>query len=153
MAGLVELLSSVTLYHWLIFGIVLLILELLTGSGFYLFICGIAALCIVILMVFTPLIWELQWLLFALLSLVACIAWYRIQKRLDQANPAAVQINQRMARYLDRQGNVVLVNGEAKLKMDDTVWMIRASDQQPLEADQRVQVVDYQGTVLIVERL
>jgi membrane protein implicated in regulation of membrane protease activity len=153
MAALIALLSAATLHHWIIFGVVLLILELVSGSGFYLFICGVAALCVALLMLITSVSWEGQWLVFALLSLVACVLWYRIQKRLDRSNPAAEQINQRMARYLGRHGDVQLINGEAKLKMDDTVWMVRALDQSPLKEGVRVNVVDYQGTVLIVERL
>lgn len=70
-------------WDWLSLGIVLLILEVFDAGGYLLWIASIAAI-LGLLLLFFPLPWELQLLLFGGLSALAAGGWQRCRRRLPQ---------------------------------------------------------------------
>ena len=75
---MVVLLSQLTAWHWLILGVVLLGLELMTGSTYILW-PAVSALFVGILMFIAPTMgWELQMMLFFLLA-TDVLARYRVR--------------------------------------------------------------------------
>ncbi|MGL4206572.1 MAG: NfeD family protein [Aeromonadaceae bacterium] len=149
-----ELLTQLSWVHWLIFGGVLLILELLGGAGYLLWL-GMAAVSVSALAALLPLSWASQWLLFSLLALLfTCGWWYWQRQRLnaDKAEPAR-QLNQRTQQWLGQEACLQqdVVNGLSRVKLGDSIWPVRCA--QPLPAGSRVRVTATDGIMLIVEAL
>ena len=89
-----ELLSQINLWHWLILGGALLILELLGAAGYLLWL-GLAALSVAGLAMVIPMDWVGQWLLFSLLAVVPQLQQpapkllAQLQKSEQSAEPSA----------------------------------------------------------------
>ena len=73
-------LTELTWLHWLILGGALLILELLGGAGYLLWL-GLAALSVASLVALLPLGWVGQWLLFSILALLFTGGWWYWQRQ------------------------------------------------------------------------
>ena len=73
-------LQHLSFWDWLAFGTVLLILEVF-GAGGYLLWIGMAAAAVGVLTFVMPdMSWELQFLLFGLLSIATALYWWRRQR-------------------------------------------------------------------------
>ena len=70
---LVEMLESMSGTKWLILGVLLLILEVVTGTTYILW-PAVAALIVGVIVFVLPLAWEMQFLLFFILSAVLLVA-------------------------------------------------------------------------------
>lgn len=141
-------LTELQYWHWLVLGLVLLILEVFAPSVFFIWL-GIAAGIVGLLMLLIPdLGWQLQLLLFSVLSVVTVVAgrgWLnRHPIKTDQPT-----LNRRGEQYIGRVFTLAepIVNGDGKIRVDDTTWKIRGND---CEAGTRVRVIGVDGTVLLV---
>ncbi|MDD2052856.1 NfeD family protein [Pseudomonas putida] len=136
-------------YYWLALGALLLTLEMF-GTGFYLLWIGIAALVVGVLGFIAPwLPWPLQCLLFAGLSLVTTVLWWKRQRRVNKTS-AQPALNMRGQELVGRVFlvNQAIVNGSGKIKAGDTVWMVTGPD---TDIGAQVRVVGQNGTILKVE--
>jgi membrane protein implicated in regulation of membrane protease activity len=129
---------------------VLLILEVF-GAGGYLLWIGMAAAAIGVLTFIVPgLSWELQILLFGLLSIATALYWWRRQRsavrQSDQPN-----LNLRGQELIGKTFVVheAIVDGRGKIKVADGVWIARGPD---AAIGSRVRVVGQQGAILLVEQ-
>lgn len=149
-----EFLTQLTWVHWLILGGVLLILELLGGAGYLLWL-GMAALGVAALVALLPLEWVGQWLLFAIFALLLTGGWWYWQRQRLQSNrdDPANQLNQRPQQWLGQEATLQqdVVNGLSRVKLGDSVWPVRCPH--PLPAGSRVRVSATDGIMLIVEPL
>lgn len=137
---------------WLAFGIVLVIVEMLTGTFFFLFL-GIGALLV------AALVWMLgigglaQGVVFGVSALVAAGAWWKLRPnpgdRIEQLSGAA-SLNNPNARFVGREADLVeaIHGGEGRVRLDDSLWFVTGPD---LPAGSRVRVVGVQGAKLRVE--
>lgn len=73
---LVEMLESMSGTKWLILGVLLLILEVVTGTTYILW-PAVAALIVGVIVFVLPLAWEMQFLLFFILSAVLLVAGHK----------------------------------------------------------------------------
>ncbi|MEJ1377668.1 MAG: NfeD family protein, partial [Candidatus Sedimenticola sp. (ex Thyasira tokunagai)] len=92
---------------------------------------------------------EFQVLSFAVFSVISVIAWRFVLK----SNPTATDqpaLNRRGEQYLDRVFTLEtpVINGQGRIRVDDTTWKIHGPD---CPAGSRVQVVGVDGVVLRVE--
>ena len=136
-------------YYWLALGALLLILEMF-GTGFYLLWIGIAALVVGALSFIAPwLAWPVQCLLFAGLSLVTTVLWWKRQRRVNTTS-GQPGLNMRGQELVGRVFLVsqAIVNGSGKIKAGDTVWMVTGPD---AAVGTQVRVVGQNGTILKVE--
>ncbi len=144
-----EFLEQITLWHWMILGVVLVILEVLAPGIVFLWM-GIAAIVTgVIVLAAGTMGWEYQVLVFAALSVVSVVSgrmWVR-SRPTETDHPT---LNRRGEQYIGRVFvlETPLVNGVGKLRVDDTTWKINGSD---LPAGTRVRITQANGTVLQVE--
>lgn len=146
-----EFLATVSYWHWLILGVVLVILEMLAPGVVFLWL-GLAAIATGIIDLVLPadLGWEYQVLIFAGLSVVSVTGgrlWIR-------SHPTATDhptLNRRGTQYVGRVFTLdtPIANGVGKLRVDDTTWKIVGSD---LPAGTRVTVTGVEGTMLKVEK-
>lgn len=143
-------LNGIQYWHWLVLGLVLLILEVFAPTVFFMWL-GVAAGLVGLLMLAMPdMGWQWQLLLFSVLSAIAVVAgrgWLN-RHPIKTDLPA---LNRRGEQYIGRVFTLAepIVNGGGKIRVDDTTWKIRGND---CEAGHRVRVIGVDGTVLQVDR-
>ncbi|MEM1411197.1 MAG: NfeD family protein [Pseudomonadota bacterium] len=141
--------DNVVFWHWWILAGVLLILELTVPAFFFLWLGIAAGATGLIVLVFPNLGLESQLVLFAILSIVAVIAWRRYREISVPENDQP-HLNRRGTQYVGREFtlNKPIVNGVGKISVDDSSWRVRGPNL-PAGAQIRVKRVD--GVVLVVE--
>lgn len=142
---------EIVFWHWLALGVFLLIVELLAPGLFFLWMSQAAAITGVLLFVFPSMSWELQTAIFSVFSVIG-IAWAR---RFFQRHPTPTDqplLNRRTSYYVGRTFTLdqPIVNGQGKLRVDDSIWKINGPD---CEAGSRVRIVAAENVVLIVEKI
>jgi hypothetical protein len=145
----IEYLQHLSFWDWLAFGTVLLILEVF-GAGGYLLWIGVAAAAVgVLTYLFPELPWAWQFIVFALLSVLTAVLWWRRQR--SAAKPSDVPgLNRRGSEFLGRTFvlHEAIVGGRGKIKAGDTLWLVTGPD---LPAGSDVRVTGQDGVLLRVE--
>jgi len=145
-----EWINNIAFWHWWILAGILLILELTVPMYFFLWLGMAAAATGLVMMVFPGMELETQLILFAVLSLVAVVAWRRYR---EISVPASDQpnLNRRGRQYVGREFtlNQPINNGIGKVMVDDSTWQVKGPD---LPAGTKIRVRDVDGVVFIVER-
>ncbi|MDF1628619.1 MAG: NfeD family protein [Alcanivoracaceae bacterium] len=119
-------------HHWIVLGLVLLVLEVFVGGSLLMW-NGLSAICVGILVLVLPLVgiypgWEMQLIMFGAGGLVALYAWRRyINEPVASDAPA---LNRRGASHV---GEVVRLdqaidNGTGYIHLDDTRWPVHGPD-------------------------
>jgi len=141
---------DIVFWHWLAFGIFLLTVELLAPGMFFLWMAQAAEITGLLLWVFPGMGWEIQIGFFSVLSVLGIALARRFFKRyaIESDQPL---LNRRTAHFIGRVFTLdqPIVNGQGKIKIDDSTWKIRGED---CAAGSRVTVVDADSVVLIVEK-
>lgn len=144
--------NHLTYWHWLGLGLILLILEVLMGSGGFLLWIGLAAVITAIVALIVPtLFWGIQLLIFALAGLVCVIGWWsylqRHPTRTDQPT-----LNRRGEQYVGRVFTLetAINNGRGTIRVDDSTWRVTGND---LPVGTRVKVIATDGVILHVEKI
>ena len=144
-----QIFDEITFWHWLIAGVILMILEMVAPGVVFLWV-GIAAIITGVVAWAAPGL-SLEWLLivFATLSVVSVAAgrMYLKHRPLATDHP---KLNRRGQRYVGRTFVLEepIRDGYGKLKVDDSTWKIAGPD---LDAGAKVEVIDVDGTILKVE--
>lgn len=142
-----EWLSELTHWHWLILGVVLLILEIMGASGFLiglalasLALAGIAAMGLVEG-------WQYQLLCFAALGMILTVLYWKVFRRFNTRSDEP-QLNDRAAQMIGRKLKLesAIDNGQGRIQIGDTFWKVVADE--VLEAGTTVEVYDSIGMVL-----
>ena len=144
-----EWLDKIVFWHWWILAGVLLILELTSPVFFFLWL-GFAAIAVgVLLLVFPGMAVEAQLALFAVLCVVAVLAWRRYRETHPPKSDQPL-LNQRGQQYTGRIFTLEhpIVNGVGKVEVDDSTWRVKGPD---LPAGTRIRVIGVDGVVFVVE--
>jgi len=143
------LFSHLNHWHWWIFAVILLVLEMLTPGTFFMWM-GISAILVGLLTLIIPVGWEMQFLLFAIFSVVT-IAVGRVYIKRRPIETDRPTLNRRGAQYVGRTFtlNEPIVDGYGKIRVDDSTWKIEGADS---PAGAQIKVVGVDGVVLKVER-
>ncbi len=144
------LLISMTPWHWLTAAVLLLVIEMMIGSYYLLWVSFSAFLTAVLQWMF-GFEWGAQIIVFTLSTLFSVIAWYIYDKRRDKTTTRP-HLNKRGHQYIGRtfQLSQPIINGVGKINVDDSSWKVKGLD---AAAGTAVRVKDIDGTVLIVESL
>ncbi len=123
-------------------------LEMVVPGAFFLWVAIAAALTAVLLLIFTSMIAQVQVSMFALLSIVSLIIWwkwYRNPIAADQPN-----LNRRGEQYVGRTFTLdePVVNNFGKIRVDDSFWKIQGND---CDKGAVVRVIGVDGVVLQIE--
>lgn len=142
-------LDNLVFWHWWILAGVLLILELTSPVFFFLWLGFAAAAVGLLLLVFPGIPVAAQLVLFAVLSVIAVIAWRRYREVHPPQSDQPL-LNQRGQQYTGRVFTLehAIVNGVGKVEVDDSTWRVKGPD---LPAGTRVRVTGVDGVVFIVE--
>lgn len=139
---------DIQFWHWLILGLVLLGLETLVPGTFFLW-SGIAGLITGILSWLIPMPWQLQTVIFAVLSLASFFVfrkWWKGRK----AEEVPRTLNRRGESYIGRRFTLAepIINGIGRLNVDDSQWRVEGLD---TPAGEQVEVTAVNGATLHVE--
>lgn len=144
-----EWVQNLVFWHWWILAGILLIIELTAPVFFFLWLGIAAAVTGLLMLVFPGMAIEYQLVLFAVLCIVAIVAWrkYRETRPVVSDQP---NLNRRGQQYSGRIFTLdqPIENGEGKITVDDSTWRVKGPD---LPAGARVRVSGVDGVVFLVE--
>lgn len=134
-------------WHWLVLGLVLLSVEMILPTEFVLLWMGASAIVTGLLCLLLPLSWQVQTVLFGILSIVSYFSYRKFRPHIESDKPT---LNRRGHSYVGRVFTLEapIVNGDGKLRVDDSQWRINGPD---LAAGAKVKVIEADGTMLKVE--
>lgn len=149
---ILQLLEEMNGTKWLIFGVILLTLEVVTGTTYILW-PAVAALIVGVLVFILPLAWEMQFLLFFLISTVLLFAGHKYFQPMMQGGEPS-DLNDRARSMVGRRVKAVTAfeTGRGRVQVGDTQWQAVMEDGDAAEGDE-LKIVSVQGTVLQVEPL
>jgi membrane protein implicated in regulation of membrane protease activity len=136
-------------WHWWILALALIIAETFLPGTFFLWM-GVSALVLGVIAWLIPAMgWEMQLMLFAVLSLVSIVGW-RMWQRKHPDETDQPSLNRRGEQYIDRVFTLEtpIENGFGKVRVGDTLWRVKGGD---LAAGTKVRVTAADGIVLVVE--
>ena len=137
-------------YGWWLLALVLVAAEMI-APGYFLLWIGIAAGAMGLLTLVVPGLSALvQAIAFALLSIAACLVYWKYIRPLAEQRNDQPLLNQRGQRMVGRHVIVVeaIVNGRGKVGVGDGQWLAEGPD---LPAGAEVEIVALQGTTFTVK--
>ncbi|CDL83223.1 NfeD family protein [Xenorhabdus szentirmaii] len=147
---MIEQIAAQPVWFWLCFGGLLLIAELL-GTGGYLLWTGTAAIVVsLITWVFPGMGWELQGVLFAILTLVSVLAW-RSWLRHRPLQESDKTLNQKDHQLIGLRAHLITdtENGYGRIRLADGSWRVQCDRE--LTANTEVEVIAVDGITLKVK--
>ncbi len=135
-------------WNWFIAALILFLLEVaLPGVHFVWF--GAAATCVGAIAILIPMPWQVQLIVFAIISVAAVFVLRRYSLAIA-GNSDAPNLNVRGAQYVGRRVVVVdaIVDGRGRVKVGDTLWIAEGPE---MSAGTSAKVTGSRGTALIVE--
>jgi membrane protein implicated in regulation of membrane protease activity len=137
-------------WHWFILAAVFAGIEMVTPGFFFIWLGGAALVIGLVALVFSGMGWELQLILFAALSGLSVLGWYKFGRKVTIATDD-VNLNRRGDSLIGRTGALVepIVNGRGRVKIGDSVWSAEGED---APDGAKVLITGVRGAVLVVER-
>ena len=138
-------------WFWLMIAGVLLIIEMLTVTTYFLWV-GIGAIITAVIFLLVPsvsLIWQI--IVFAIASGLGLLIGLKFSKKSKTFTTNPTLLNQRGNQYIGQIYTLQdsIINGRGNLKISDTVWQIECHDD--LSRGSKVKVIAVDGNRLIVE--
>jgi hypothetical protein len=147
-----EFLYALDYYHWILLGLVLLVLEIFVGGAFLMWL-GLSSIVVGVLVLLLPWLgihpgWEWQLVMFSIGAFGAIILWRRFVR--DEPAGDAPGLNQRGREYVGRVVplKTAIENGEGFISIDDTRWRVTGPD---LPVGTRVKLTAMHDMVFTVE--
>ena len=148
-----ELPEVVSFWHWLAFGVLVMLIEVLVPGVIFLWL-GIAAVLTGLALAAIPsMSWEIQAILFAVLSVAAIFVGRRIVAA-RQAPTDHPTLNRRGKNLVGTRHvlDTASEGGRGRVRIGDTVWRFTVRPEgEELAEGTRIAVVGVDGTTLIVE--
>lgn len=136
-------------WHWWILAALLATIELLAPGFFFIWLAAAAAVTGAIALALAGLGWEMQVVIFAILSGLSLILWHQVGRKLMRRAPST-KLNRRGEQLIGR--TVVLTeaiaNGRGAARVNDSIWRVEGDD---LPAGSRVTITGVDGTILRVK--
>jgi membrane protein implicated in regulation of membrane protease activity len=145
---MIEMFAKLGTWDWLIFGVILMALELFL-PGVFLFWLGLAALLVGLISSAMQPSWQTQILMFAVFVTAAVPVWRRLARASDAASTDNPFLNRRAEALVGRVFTLEkpIIDGSGTVRIDDTVWRVAGPD---TPAGTRVRVVEAKGANLTV---
>jgi membrane protein implicated in regulation of membrane protease activity len=143
--------SELHFWHWLILGVICLMFELTSGSGFLLW-PAIAGFLISLLTYLIPsMYWPWQVVLFSCFSVVSSVLWWKYLKICTETSDKP-NLNKRTTNFIGRTFELkeAIENGRGRVKIGDTYWLVEGDDQ---VVNTKVKVTSVDGVMLHVEKV
>lgn len=137
-------------WFWFVLSLVLFAMEMMMPGVIFMWL-AFAGIAVGILVLALPdLGWETQFIVFSVLGLISVYSG-RNYLRKNPITSEDENLNLRGSRYIGRNYELAreLVNGEGKVRIGDTLWLVRGDFDGKVGTS--VKVVGTDGVVLIVE--
>ncbi len=144
--------EQIEYWNWWVIGVFLIGIEVFAPGAIFLWM-GIAAGVVGLVLLIVPdLMWQMQLLLFAVLSGVSIIVWRFVMRNRPAPESDQPMLNRRGASYVGRSFTLKepIKDGSGLLHIDDSRWKVESDEDLPVGT--KVTVVGIEGTVLQVER-
>lgn len=147
---LFEFVTANAPWAWIIAGLVMLALELVVPGGYLLWL-GIAGLVTGLFVLFEPIAWPYQWLMFGVLALLSIVLWTR-WSRSRPSQSDRPYLNRRADSFVGHEAVLEqpITDGFGRLTLGDTIWRISGPD---LPVGRRIRIIGSDGAVLLVEAI
>ena len=144
--------EQIEFWNWWVIAVFLIGIEIFAPGAVFLWMGISAGLVGFVLLLFPETTWQIQLLVFAVLSVTTIYVWRFFLRDRFPAPLAGRVLNRRGASYVGRTFtlNEPMVNGVGKLRVDDSQWRIIGLD---APAGTRVRVIETDGATLKVEKL
>ncbi len=148
---MIGFLESLVFWHWWVFAVAMVLLETLAPGVIFLWLGLGAAATGALLIIASGLDWQMQFIVFAGLSVIAGVGgrtWIK-HHPLESDQPL---LNQRGAQYIGHTYRLdqPIINGSGKVRVGDSDWKINGPD---MPRGSQVRVVGTEGASLIVEKI
>ena len=145
-----EWFEILTPWHWLTAAVILIVIEMMMGTYFLLWV-GFAAAATALVQWMFGIGWQVQMMVFFILSLVSIAGWYYYAKNNPEVDSMPF-LNRRGHQHIGRTFNLskAIVNGVGKINVNDSTWKVEGED---LPEGAKVKVVDIRGTTLKIEKV
>ena len=142
-----DLFETLGHWNWLIFGFIMMALEVAV-PGVFLFWLGLAAILVGLLLFVVHLSWQAQFVMFAIFAAAAVPVWRHLARGSTRAS-ASPFLNKRTEALLGREFTLEkpIIDGHGTVRIGDTVWRVAGPD---TPAGTRVKVVHVDGANLTV---
>ncbi|UJF23828.1 NfeD family protein [Suttonella sp. R2A3] len=151
---MIALLIDPIYWNWLILCGLFLLMEIFTVSFFFLIWATTALIMAAITFAFPEMSWQMQLLLFSVLSLVGVVLWWFFARHWRRSpNSTADKLNNR-GRYLIGRQYVLqtpIHQGYGRLQIDDSLWTVQCDEELP--AGTKVVIKDIDSLTLKVARV
>lgn len=143
------MLAEITFWHWWIAAVIFLILETLVPGAIFLWMGAAGAVVGLVLLLIPSMTWEVQLILFAILSIASVIGW-RMWRGTHVDESDRPNLNRRSSTHVGRTLDLThaIKNGVGRVEIDQIQWKVRGTD---MPKGTRVKVVDTDGVILVVE--
>ena len=143
-----EMFSTLGTWNWLVFGIILMALEIAV-PGVFLFWLGLAALLVGLVSFVLHPSWQTQLLMFAGFAAAAVPVWRRLARGNSAASVSNPFLNRRADALVGRVFTLEkpIIDGSGTVRIDDTIWRVAGPD---APAGSRVRIVQADGANLTV---
>ncbi len=146
---LVQMLESMSGTKWIIVGVLLLILEVVTGTTYILW-PAVAALIVGVIAFVLPLGWEMQFLLFFILSSILLVVGHKfVRPKMKGGEPSDLNDRARSMVGMRVKAIADFETGMGRVQVGDTQWRASIADG-TASAGQELRVVSVKGTTLQV---
>ena len=127
-----DMLTQLEFWHWLSIAVLLLIAEVLGAGGFLLGLAVGAFLLAIVLAVFPAVSWQIQLVLFSLLSVSCTIIYWKRFRRLNDKTDRP-DLNDRRARLIGTKTVLVdpIINGKGRVQIEDALWTVLSDRDMP----------------------
>jgi hypothetical protein len=154
MEDLVTFLATMPFWYWWILAVGLLIIEIMTGTTYVLWPAASAAVVGFLDMTVLNGQWQLQLVIFAVLTFILTmfvtpyVSRYVNNEKTDKEN-----LNKRGSQKIGKRATVstAFANGQGKVQLGDTVWLAEAEGGVDIAEGTTVEVIDAQGTKVVVK--
>lgn len=136
---------------WLAFGFMLLIVEMITGTFFFLAIAAAAFMTAAVAWPISD--YLIQWVAFSLFSIIDLLLWNKLRPTTERhKSDAASHLNNRTRHLVGRQAVLVepISNGVGRINVDDSWWKVVGED---MPIGTRVQVTAVHDMILTVKQV
>jgi membrane protein implicated in regulation of membrane protease activity len=142
-----EWIELLTPWHWLTAAVIIIVIEMLMGTYYLLWVGFAAAVTALIQWVF-GIGWQAQIIVFFIFSMVSIVAWHYYAKNNPEVD-SMPNLNKRGRQIIGRTFNLshAIINGVGKINVDDSTWKVEGED---LPVGTQVKVTDIRGTILKV---
>ena len=141
--------DNLQFWHWWVFAIVLIILEIFSPGAFFMWMGAAAGASGLALLVMPEISWQIQFVIFAVTSIVAILLGKTFfnRKSANTDDPTLSTLETELT------GNIYIVekpivNGSGRIKVGESTWKAQGPD---CDVGSSVKVIGVEGAVLVVE--